>query len=219
MLKKTDGQLQRDVMDELEWEPSVDHADIGVAVTDGVVTLSGYVKTYPEKIAAEKATRRVAGVRAIAEEIKVHFASEPQMADHEIAKRLLDMMAWTVSIPTEKVKVKVEHGWVTLSGMVDWDYQRKEAFRSASRVTGVAGVTNLIEVKVHPAPADVKERIVSAFKRQADLDAAGVTVSTEGGTVKLGGKVKAWAERGVAERAAWSAPGVTRVEDNITIAL
>jgi osmotically-inducible protein OsmY len=139
------------------------------------------------------------------------------MADHEIAKRLLDMMAWTVSIPTEKVTVKVERGWVTLSGMVDWDYQRKEAFRAASRVTGVAGVSNLIEVKQHPAPVDVKERIVSAFKRQADLDAAGVTVTTEGGTVKLGGK--AWAERGVAERAAWSAPGVTRVEDNITIAL
>lgn len=202
-------------MDELEWEPSVDHADIGVVVTDGVVALSGYVKTYPEKIAAEKATCRVASVRAIAEEIKVPFASEPKMADHGIARRLLDMMAWTVSIPTEKVKIKVEHGWVTLSGMVDWDYQRKEAIRSASQVTGVAGVSNLIEVKQHPAPADVKERIVSAFKRQADLDAAGVTVSTEGGTLKLGGKVKAWAE----QRAAWSAPGVTRVVDNITIAL
>src|SRR3989344_5938149 len=144
MLKKTDGQLQRDVMEELEWEPSVDHADIGVAVTDGVVTLAGYVKTYPEKIAAEKATRRVAGVRAIAEEIKVHFASEPEMADHEIARRLLDMMAWTVSIPTDRVQVKVERGRVTLSGTVDWDYQRKEAFRAASRVTGVAGVSNLI---------------------------------------------------------------------------
>lgn len=122
-------------------------------------------------------------------------------------------------IPTEKVKVKVEHGWVTLSGTVHWDYPRKEAFRAASRVTGVADVSKLIEVKQHPAPADVKERIVSAFKRQTDLDAAAVTVTTDGGTVKLGGKVKAYAERGVAERAAWSAPGVTRVEDNITIAL
>ncbi|UKK85554.1 BON domain-containing protein [Sphingopyxis sp. BSN-002] len=219
MLKKTDDQLQRDVMDELEWEPSIDHADIGVAVTAGVVTLSGYVKTYAEKIAAERAVRRVAGVRAIAEEIKVHFGSEPKMADHQIAARLLDLMSWTVSVPANKVQVKVERGWVTLSGTVDWDYQRKEAFRSASRVSGVAGVTNLIEVKQHPAPADVKERIVAAFKRQADLDAAAVTVSTDGGTVKLAGKVKAWAERGVAERAAWSAPGVTRVEDNITIAL
>lgn len=219
MFRKSDSELQRDVMAELEWEPSIDHAEIGVAVTAGVVTLSGYVKTYAEKIAAEKAARRVAGVRAIAEEIKVHFASEPMMADHEIAKRLLDMMSWTVSIPTDKVKVKVERGWVTLSGIVDWDYQRREAFRAASRVAGVAGVTNDIEVKQHPAPADVKERIVSAFKRQADLDAAAVTVSTDGGTVKLGGKVRAWAERGVAERAAWSAPGVTRVEDNITITL
>lgn len=219
MFRKSDSELQRDVMAELEWEPSIDHAEIGVAVTAGVVTLSGYVKTYAEKIAAEKAARRVAGVRAIAEEIKVHFASEPMMADHEIAKRLLDMMSWTVSIPTDKVKVKVERGWVTLSGIVDWDYQRREAFRAASRVAGVAGVTNDIEVEQHPAPADVKERIVSAFKRQADLDAAAVTVSTDGGTVKLGGKVRAWAERGVAERAAWSAPGVTRVEDNITITL
>ena len=219
MFRKSDSELQRDVMAELEWEPSIDHAEIGVAVTAGVVTLSGYVKTYAEKIAAEKAARRVAGVRAIAEEIKVHFASEPMMADHEIAKRLLDMMSWTVSIPTDKVKVKVERGWVTLSGIVDWDYQRREAFRAASRVAGVVGVTNDIEVKQHPAPADVKERIVSAFKRQADLDAAAVTVSTDGGTVKLGGKVRAWAERGVAERAAWSAPGVTRVEDNITITL
>lgn len=219
MLKKTDAELQRDVMDELEWEPRIDHAEIGVAVTAGVVTLSGSVKTYAEKIAAEKAVRRVAGVRAIAEEIRVHFASEPTLADHEVAKRLLDMMAWTVSIPTDTVKVKVERGWVTLSGAVDWDYQRKETFRAASRVKGVAGVTNLIEVKQHPTPLDVKDRIVSAFKRQADLDAAGVTVSTDGGIVKLGGKVRAWPERGVAERAAWSAPGVTRVEDNIAIAL
>lgn len=218
MLKKTDGELQRDVMDELEWEPSVDHADIGVAVTDGVVTLSGFVKSYPEKIAAEKAARRVVGVRAIAEEIKVRFASEPKTSDTDIAKRILDTMAWSVSIPTDKVKVKVEHGWVTLSGTVDWDYQRKEAQRAAGRVTGVIGVSNLVDVRQHPTPSDVKDRIVSAFKRQADLDAASVTVMTDGGTVKLSGKVKAWAERGVAERAAWSAPGVTRVEDNITVA-
>lgn len=218
MLKKTDGELQRDVMDELEWEPSVDHADIGVAVTDGVVTLSGFVKSYPEKIAAEKAARRVIGVRAIAEEIKVRFASEPKTADSDIARRIVDTMAWSVSIPTDKVKVKVEHGWVSLSGMVDWDYQRKEAQRVAGRVTGVVGVSNLVEVRQHPTPADVKDRIVSAFKRQADLDAASVTVMTDGGTVKLSGKVKAWAERGAAERAAWSAPGVTRVEDNITVA-
>lgn len=216
-MKKTDSQLQHDVMAELEWEPAVDHADIGVAVNDGVVTLSGYVKNFTEKLAAEKAVRRVAGVRAIAEEIKVRLASDSKLADHEIAKRILDMIAWTVSIPNDVVKVKVEHGWVTLSGTVDWYFQSNEARKAAAKVSGVIGVSNLIEVKQHPAPADVKDRIVSAFKRQADLDAAAVSVITEGGTVKLSGKVHAWNERSIAERAAWSAPGVTKVEDHLTV--
>lgn len=216
-MKKTDSQLQHDVMAELEWEPAVDHADIGVAVNDGVVTLSGYVKNFTEKLAAEKAVRRVAGVRAIAEEIKVRLASDSKLADHEIAKRILDMIAWTVSIPNDVVKVKVEHGWVTLSGTVDWYFQSNEARKAAAKVSGVIGVSNLIEVKQHPAPADVKDRIVSAFKRQADLDAAAVTVITDGGTVKLSGKVHAWNERSIAERAAWSAPGVTKVEDHLTV--
>jgi osmotically-inducible protein OsmY len=217
-VKKTDSQLQHDVIAELEWEPSVDHADIGVAVNDGVVTLSGFVKSYPEKMAAEKATRRVAGVKAIAEEIKVRFASDPKTADHEIAKRILDMFAWNVSIPEQQIKVKVEHGWVTLTGTVDWFYQSNEARKAAGRVTGVIGVSNLLEVKKLPAAFDIKDRITAAFKRQADLDAGSVTVVTDGGTVKLGGRVKAWNERGIAERAAWAAPGVTRVEDNIVVA-
>ncbi|MBW8297953.1 BON domain-containing protein [Sphingopyxis sp.] len=216
-MKKTDSQLQHDVMAELEWEPAVDQAEIGVAVTDGVVTLTGYVKNFTEKLAAEKAVRRVAGVRAIAEEIKVRLASDSKTADHEIAKRILDMIAWTVSIPDDKIKVKVEHGWVTLSGTVDWFFQSNEARKAAARVSGVVGVTNLIDVKQLPARADIKDRIVSAFKRQADLDAAGVTVTTDGGTVKLSGKVHAWNERGIAERAAWSAPGVTKVEDHLTV--
>jgi osmotically-inducible protein OsmY len=216
-MKKTDSQLQHDVMAELEWEPAVDHADIGVAVNNGVVTLSGYVKNFTEKLAAEKAVRRVAGVRAIAEEIKVRLASDSKLADHEIAKRIVDMIAWTVSIPNDVVKVKVEHGWVTLSGTVDWYFQSNEARKAAAKVSGVIGVSNLIEVKQHPAPADVKDRIVSAFKRQADLDAASVTVITDGSTVKLSGKVHAWNERSIAERAAWSAPGVTKVEDHLTV--
>jgi osmotically-inducible protein OsmY len=217
-VKKTDSQLQHDVIAELEWEPSVDHADIGVAVNDGVVTLSGFVKSYPEKMAAEKATRRVAGVAAIAEEIKVRFASDPKTADHEIAKRVLDIFAWNVSIPDDQVKVKVEHGWVTLTGTVDWFYQSNEARKAAGRVTGVIGVSNLLEVKKLPAAFDIKDRIMAAFKRQANLDAGSVTVVTDGGTVKLGGRVRAWNERGIAERAAWAAPGVTKVEDNIVVA-
>lgn len=217
-MKKTDSQLQHDVIAELEWEPSVDHADIGVAVNDGVVILSGFVKSYPEKMAAEKATRRVAGVKAIAEEIKVRFASDPKTADHEIAKRILDMFAWNVSIPDQQIKVKVEHGWVTLTGTVDWFYQSNEARKAAGRITGVIGVSNLLEVKKLPAAFDIKDRIMAAFRRQANLDAGSVTVVTDGGTVKLGGRVRAWNERGIAERAAWAAPGVTKVEDNIVVA-
>lgn len=134
---KSDSQLQHDVMAELEYEPIVDHADIGVAVNDGVVTLSGFVKSYPEKLAAEKAARRVAGIRAIAEDIKVRFASEPKTADHEIAKRIVDMFAWNVSIPDAKIRVKVEHGWVTLTGSIDWFYQSEEAKKVAGKITGV----------------------------------------------------------------------------------
>lgn len=214
---KSDSQLQRDVLDELEWEPSIEQADIGVAVTDGVVTLSGFVKSYPQKVAAEKATRRVAGVKAIAEEIKVRFASDPKTADHEIARRIVDIFAWNVSIPDDKISVKVEHGWVTLSGTVDWYYQSDEARKAAGKVNGVVGVSNLIDLRKLPASGDVKDRIVAAFKRNADLDAASVTVFTDGGSVTLGGKVRAWNERQIAERAAWAAPGVVRVEDNIVV--
>lgn len=217
-MKRTDAQVQHDVMAELEWEPSVDHADIGVAVNDGVVTLSGYVKSYPQKMAAEKAAKRVYGVKAIAEEIKVRFASDPKTADHEIAKRILDIFSWNVSVPDDKIKVKVEHGWVTLTGIVDWFYQSNEARKVAGKVSGVLGVSNLLDVRNLPTSRDVKDRIMAAFKRQADFDAGTVTVVTDGGTVRLGGKVRAWNERGIAERAAWSAPGVTKVEDNIVVA-
>jgi len=148
----------------------------------------------------------------------VRFASDPKTADHEIAKRILDMFAWNVSIPDQQIMVKVEHGWVTLTGTVDLFYQSNEARKAAGRVTGVIGVSNLLEVKKLPAAFDIKDRIMAAFKRQANLDAGSVTVVTDGGTVKLGGRVKAWNERGIAERAAWAAPGVTKVEDNIVVA-
>ncbi|KQX20048.1 MULTISPECIES: BON domain-containing protein [unclassified Sphingomonas] len=217
-MTKTDAQLQHDVIAELESEPSLDHADIGVAVYDGVVTLSGFVKTYPEKMAAEKATRRVFGVRAIAEDIKVRYAGDPRIPDHEIAKRILDIFAWSVSVPDDQIKVKVEHGYVTLSGTVDWHYQSDEASRFAGKVHGVVGVDNLIEVRTSPSAFDVKSRIMAAIKRQADFDAAAVTVHTDGNKVTLGGRVKAWGDRRVAEQAAWAAPGVTRVVDDIVVA-
>lgn len=214
---KTDSQLQRDVIAELEWEPSVDHADIGVSVVDGVVTLNGYVKSYAEKLAAERAVRRVAGVNAIAEELKVRFASDPKTADHEIAKRILDMLQWSVLVPKQRVQVKVEHGWVSLTGEVDWHYQSEEARRIASGINGVTGVSNNIQVAPHVTPADVRKRIKDAFERQADLDAAAVTVSVDGGKVTLAGRVKAPYERRAAEQAAWSARGVIQVDDRIVV--
>ncbi|WP_454884176.1 BON domain-containing protein [Sphingomonas oryzagri] len=217
-MKKSDGQLQRDVLDELAWEPSVDQAELGVSVVDGVVTLSGFVTSYAEKIAAEKAARRVAGVRAIAEEIKVRFASDRKTGDAEVAKRIADILAWDALVPDDGITIKVEHGWVTLSGMVDWNYQANAAGKAAGKITGVTGIINLIAVRQHPVATDVRDRILDAFRRQANLDAGGISVRTDGGKVVLTGQVKAWYERGVAERAAWSAPGVTRVEDHLTVA-
>ena len=214
---KTDSKLQHDVMAELEWEPSVDHADIGVAVIDGVVTLSGFVKSYAEKVAAEAAMRRVAGVKAFAEDIKVRYPTQAKTADPEIARRILDIFAWDSMVPRDKVTAKVEHGVVTLTGTVDWYYQREAARKAASAIGGVTAVINMIEVRKQPVAADVRDRIIAAFKRQANLDANAVTVVTDGSKVILGGKVSAWHERAVAERAAWAAPGVTRVVDEIVI--
>ena len=214
---KTDSQLQQDVMDELQWEPRVDHANIGVAATDGVITLSGFASSYAEKIAAEKAARRIKGVRGLAEEIEVRLPSQAKTADPEIAKRIADIFDWSAMIPNNKIAVKVEHGWVTLTGMVDGHFQRKSAVDFASRISGVIGVSNQITVKAAASPLDVKDRIMAAFRRNADLDASSITVSADGNTVRLGGQVHAWYERQIAERAAWSAPGVDRIEDNIML--
>ncbi len=214
---KTDSKIQQDVMDELQWEPSVDHANIGVAVNDGIVSLSGFVSTYTSKLAAEKAARRVAGVRGLAEEIEVRFASDPKTADPEIAKRIADVFDWSPTIPRGKIDVKVEHGWVTLSGAVDWHYHREAAREAAARINGVKGVTNMIAVKKSPSSVDVRDRIVAAFKRASDIDASTINVMVDGDKVKLGGKVHSWHERQIAERAAWAAPGVNRIEDNIMI--
>ena len=216
-MKKTDDLLQHDVMAELMWEPSVDHADIGVAAVDGVVTLSGYVSSYAEKLAAEKAARRVAGVSAIAQEIKVRYASDAKTADHEIAKRVLDVFSWNSMVPKEGIQVKVENGWVSLTGKVRWHYQSREASRAASQISGVIGVSNDLKIVNDVSASDVRSRIVDAFKRQAGLDANSVTITLDEGKVILGGQVRAWHERQAAERAAWAAPGVTEVIDRIAL--
>lgn len=216
---KSDSDLQRDVIDELAWEPAVDHEHIGVAVHDGVVSLSGYVASYAEKLAAEAAARRVRGVKAIAEELSIRYPTDQKTADHEIAKRIVDLLAWDALVPAGKIDVKVERGWVTLSGTVDYHYQREAARRDAAKIKGVMGISSLILLSSSSlaTATEVRERITAALRRQADSEAARVTVVTDGGKVRLGGRVAALYERGIAERAAWSAPGVTDVEDNIIV--
>jgi osmotically-inducible protein OsmY len=212
---KSDSQLQHDLMAELQWDPCVNPAHIGVAVKNGIVSLSAHVSNYTEKLAAEKAARRVKEVRGLAEEIEVRFPSDPKTTDAEIARRILDLFEWDVTIPREQVSVKVENGWVTLTGTVDAHYQREGARKAAGRVGGVKGVSNLIELRSVPSPTDIRERIRAALERHAGLDANSITIVADGNTVRLGGRVSDWRERDIAERAAWAAPDVTRIEDNI----
>jgi osmotically-inducible protein OsmY len=213
----SDMSLRQDVIDELDFDPSIDSANIGVAVSNGVVTLTGHVDSYSEKIAAEKAVQRVKGVRAVAQEIVVRHASDKKTADDQIAERALSIIAWNARIPGDAVKVKVAQGWVTLSGNVHWYYQSAAAEAAVRHLSGVVGVTNLIEVKPLAQPQDVRAKILEALKRNAEVEADSIRVLVQGDRVTLEGKVKAWYERGVAERAAWSAPGVAAVEDNLVL--
>lgn len=213
----TDHQLRQDVLDELDFEPSVNAAHIGVGVHAGVITLTGFVSSYGQKLAAERAARRVRGVKAIAEEIEIRLPSDKKVADDEIAGRAVDILEWRVGFPGNRIKVKVEKGIVTLTGDVDWRFQKSEAEAAVHNLGGVAGVANLIKVNSPVPVAEVKEKIQKALRRSADLDASRITVQTEAGKVVLSGTVHAWYERDIAERAAWAAPGVTEVLDHIQI--
>lgn len=213
-----DKQIRLAIIEELDFEPSIDAANIGVAVDGGVATLSGHVKSYAEKIAAEKTVRRVKGVRAIAEELEVHYPFDKKTSDTEIAQRALNIIAWDVTLP-DAVKVKVEKGWIQLSGTVEWQYQRQAAEAAVRKLSGVVGVTNLIELKPRTSVYDVRKAIENALKRNAELEASSIRVMVgNDNTVTLEGKVHAWYERGIAERAAWSAPGVKAVDDRLLVA-
>jgi osmotically-inducible protein OsmY len=213
----SDRTLKQAVEDELEWEPSIDAEHIGVTAEDGVVTLTGHVGSYSEKFTAEKAAKRVKGVRAIAQEIEIRFPNDKKTSDDQIAKRALDIIAWDSTIPKDKVQVKVQGGFVTLSGQVDWHYQRADAEYAVRKLAGIKGLSNEILIKPRAQASDVKQLIETALKRNAEWEAGSIKVSVLNGRVTLDGKVKAWYERDLAERTAWSAPGVISVEDHINI--
>jgi len=213
----SDLELRQDVLDELEFEPSVNAAHIGVTANHGVVTLTGFVTSYAEKTMAERAARRVKGVKAIAEEIEVRLPSDTKRADDEIAARAIDILKWQVGVPADRIKVKVEKGVVTLTGDVDWQFQKTEADHVVHKLSGVFDVVNQIRVASPIHAVEVKEKIEKALQRSAELEASRITVETEGGRVILKGRVRAWYERDIAERAAWSAPGVTEVQNRIAI--
>jgi osmotically-inducible protein OsmY len=212
---KTDTELQQDVMDELRWEPTIKAAEIGVGVKDGVVTLSGYVDSFYKKWAAERAAARVFGVKGMAEELKVRLPGSLKREDDDLARAVSDALQWNVAVPLDRIKVQVQDGVVTLSGEVDWWYQKDAAEDAVRKLVGVVLVSNHITIKPAVKPEDVKDKIESAFQRNALLDARRVTVETRGGKVILRGSVRNWAEREQVEWAAWAAPGVSEVESHI----
>jgi osmotically-inducible protein OsmY len=212
-----DVQLQKRVLDELVWEPSVEAAHIGVAANEGVVTLTGHVRTYGEKLNAERAVRRVKGVQAIVEEIEVKVSSSDARSDEDIAGAALSLLRWHAGLLADQIQIKVEHGYVTLSGEVGWQHQRSMAESDIRNIRGVRNVINRISVKSSVKPFQVKERIEDALRRNAELEASQISVSADGGAVTLSGVVHTWHERDVAEQAAWSAPGVTAVTDRLRV--
>lgn len=216
-MTRLDTDLQQDVVEELRWEPSLEDDDVAVAVKDGIVTLAGYTKSYLDKWKAERVASRVKGVKAIVNNIEVRLPSASERSDPDIARAAVDALKWNVSVPKDRVKVKVEKGWVTLEGDVDWYYQREAAERAVRYLTGVKGVTNLLTLKARPTPADVNTRIREALERGAEFDADRITVDVEGDTAILRGTVRSYAEFRDAERAARNAPGITTVKNKLIV--
>jgi osmotically-inducible protein OsmY len=213
---KTDTELRHDVEAELEWEPSVDERKIGVAVKDGIVTISGTVSSYAEKWNAERAVERVAGVRGVVNELEVHTPGS--QTDADIAEAVANGLKWNSLVPNDAITFKLDHGWVTLKGRVGFDYERRAAERAVRYLPGVRGVSNLIEVAPSAKPQDIKKQIEETFRRQATVDAQNVTVeTTPDGEVILRGTVRSWIERHEAEKAAWAAPGVRSVKNYIAV--
>ena len=214
-----DTDLKRSVEEELRFDPSLHGVDIAVALKDGVVTLTGFAHSYTQKYEAERVVKRVAGVRGVANDIEVRLPDVDAKPDPEIARDAIEAIKRDLPLSWDRIKVVVKSGWVTLEGEAEWNYQRERAVAAARRVTGVKGVTNLIEIKPSVPPSEIKHKIEQAFRRSAELDANRITVETKGSDVVLHGTVRSWAEQQEAERAAWAAPGVRHVDNRITVSL
>lgn len=214
---KTDIQIQKDVMDELKWQPFLNSSEIGVAVKDGIVTLSGKVDSYSKKLSAERAAKKVVGVKAVAEDIQIGVSPAYSKTDTEIAEAVLNALKWHTSVPDDKIKIKVENGSVTLEGDVEWEYQRLSARTAIQNLSGVRSVINLLTLKPKLNPIELEHKIELAFRRNATIDASKIDVSTIGNKVILTGKVRSFAESEDAEDVAWAAPGVYTVENKLKI--
>jgi osmotically-inducible protein OsmY len=214
---KSDGEIERDVREELKWDPDLDAEDIAVSVKNGVVTLAGFTKSYTDRLEAEAAAKRVAGVLAVANDIEVRLPAIDQRPDPDIARDAVAAMKSALPISYDRIKAIVKGGWITLEGAVEWQYQKSTAETAVRKVKGVKGVTNVITVKPKVEPSELQRKIMEAFKRNAEVDANRITVEANGSEVILKGTVRSWIEREEAERVAWSAPGITRVDDRIVV--
>lgn len=214
---RLDSDIKRDVEDELRWDPDIDPTDIGVAVRNGVVALTGFVRSYPHKTQAERDTKRVAGVTGVANDIEVRLPTIDERPDPDIVRDAVSALKTELPFSAENIKVIANSGWLTLEGAVEWNYARERAQSAVKRVRGVKGVTNSVTVKPKVAPYEVRRKIEDAFRRSAEIDASRITVEADGSEIILRGTVRSWTERAEAERAAWAAPGVTKVDNRVTI--
>jgi osmotically-inducible protein OsmY len=215
---RSDSEIERDVKEELKWDPNLDALDIAVSVSKGVVSLTGFVKSYLERYEAETAVKRVAGVIGVANDLEVRIPSLDERPDPDIARDAVTALKTQLPYSSEHIKVIVKNGWVTLEGQVEWQYQKTTAENVVRRIKGVKGVTNSIMLKPRVQPSELKNKILEAFKRNAEVDANRIQIEANGSEVILKGSVRSWIEREEAERVAWSAPGVTKVEDRIVVA-
>lgn len=214
---RTDNEIERDVKDELQWDPDLDATDIAVSVKQGVVTLAGFVKSWSDKYEAEAAAKRVSGVRGIANDLEVRLPNVDERPDPDIARDAVSALKSQLPLSADDIRVVVKNGWITLEGNVEWYYQKSTAESAVRRLKGVRGVINSIVIKPRVEPSEIKRKIEDAFKRTAEIDANRITVEANGGEVILKGTVRSWAEREEAGRQAWAAPGVTKVDNRIVV--